>query len=387
LDNASRKAEARFFALSTLRELDRDDEFVAATRALVDEFPDSSWSEEALNNLGTYYILMNEDDFAAKSFRELYEKFPSGIRANARLNTGGIDRTGDYPETIRVFESAATAFNRSDYRPSFLCWAARARQGRQRPASRRASPAGADRLRELARATGEREADAASERASTPYCEQAGGAIAATASAIPTERLIRLLLSGLADDAINELRFAQPAGRPSTPVTPRSRGCAPQRRPSTRDYPDAAGLSPAHDVSGTGAAAGDPGHFPAHVLGLDQVLDPQGLDPYMIAADRAGVHLRSKIRSPPTPETLMQVVPAKGRQLARTLGYPFQDPDADEPEINIRLGTLYSHAWWNNSGGRIMPWRATMPARTGWSAGRRGVGARSRRVHRRHSVS
>jgi TolA-binding protein len=81
LDNASRKAEARFFALSTLRELDRDDEFVAATRALVDDFPDSSWSEEALNNLGTYYILTNEDDLAAKSFRELYEKFPSGIRA------------------------------------------------------------------------------------------------------------------------------------------------------------------------------------------------------------------------------------------------------------------------------------------------------------------
>ena len=52
-----------------------------ATRALVDEFPDSSWAEEALNNLGTYYILTNEDELAATAFRELYEKFPAGARA------------------------------------------------------------------------------------------------------------------------------------------------------------------------------------------------------------------------------------------------------------------------------------------------------------------
>ena len=36
--------------------------YVAQTRALVSEFPDDSWSEEALNNLGTHYIVTNEDD-------------------------------------------------------------------------------------------------------------------------------------------------------------------------------------------------------------------------------------------------------------------------------------------------------------------------------------
>ena len=166
LDNASRKAEARFFALSTLRELDRDDEFVAATRALVDEFPDSSWSEEALNNLGTYYILTNEDDLAAKSFRELYEKFPSGIRAeraawkygwyqvqNRRLSRDdqGVRKRRDGVQPLGL-QAVVPLLGRS-------C----ARQGRQRSSSRRASPACADRLRELVlRAPGEREADAAS---------------------------------------------------------------------------------------------------------------------------------------------------------------------------------------------------------------------------------
>ena len=35
-------------------------------------------------------------------------------------------KTEKYPETVRVFEGAAAAFPRSDYRPSWLYWAARA---------------------------------------------------------------------------------------------------------------------------------------------------------------------------------------------------------------------------------------------------------------------
>ena len=35
------------------------DQYVSLTRALVNDFPDSTWSEDALNNLGTYYIVSN----------------------------------------------------------------------------------------------------------------------------------------------------------------------------------------------------------------------------------------------------------------------------------------------------------------------------------------
>ena len=81
LDRASRKAEARFFYLSALRELHDEDRYVSLTAELVSEFPDSSWAEEALNNLGTYYIVQNDDEAASKAFKDLYDRFPTGPRA------------------------------------------------------------------------------------------------------------------------------------------------------------------------------------------------------------------------------------------------------------------------------------------------------------------
>src|SRR4029453_16532927 len=65
IETASRRAEARFFYLSALRGLGDVDESTRLTRALVDAFPDSSWSSEALNNLGTRYIVEDENDLAA----------------------------------------------------------------------------------------------------------------------------------------------------------------------------------------------------------------------------------------------------------------------------------------------------------------------------------
>jgi TolA-binding protein len=130
VDRASRKAEAKFFYLSALRGLGDPDQAADLTRALVQEFPDSSWASEALNNLGTHYILTNQDDRAAQTFRELFEKFPSGPNAERSAWKYGwwAYTTGNYAETARVFESAAAAFPRSDYRPPYLYWAARARE-------------------------------------------------------------------------------------------------------------------------------------------------------------------------------------------------------------------------------------------------------------------
>ncbi len=385
LDNASRKAEARFFALSTLRELDRDDEFVAATRALVDEFPDSSWSEEALNNLGTYYILTNEDDLAAKSFRELYEKFPSGIRAERAAWKYGWYRykTGDYPETIRVFESAATAFSRSDYRPSFLYWAARA-HGKAGN-----GPQADERLRLVQTDYGNSYYGRLASVKLTPRAEarvdavpvtRQAGAIAATASAIPTERLIRLLLAGgLYDDAINELRFAQRAWGPSTPVDATIAWVHYRKGDLRRAITLMRRAYPQH-MSSLGQ------ELPPEIL---QVIFPltywdwirkystsRGLDPYMIAALIAQEStFDPKIRSSANAWGLMQLVPPTGRQLARTLGIPrFRTPMLTNPEINIRLGTLYfsrlveqfggtyyALASYNAGENRVVRWRAERP--------------------------
>ena len=120
LERASRKAEARFFFLSALRELGNHDEYVAQTRSLVSDFPGDSWSEEALNNLGTHYIVTNEDEAAAQIFAELYEKFPTGSRAERAAWKSGwwSYRRGDYQNAVRTFESAKRACRRQRFTSS-----------------------------------------------------------------------------------------------------------------------------------------------------------------------------------------------------------------------------------------------------------------------------
>ena len=130
LDQSSRKAEARFFHLSAVRGLGQHDEAVALTRALVADFPDSTWSGDALANLGTHYIVTNQDDLAAQTFKELFDRFPEGPHAERSAWKYGwwAYTTGNYAETARVFEKAAASFPRSDYRPPWLYWSGRARE-------------------------------------------------------------------------------------------------------------------------------------------------------------------------------------------------------------------------------------------------------------------
>jgi len=105
LDRASRRAEARFFYLSSLRALGDHDEAIALTRALVAEHPDTSWAGDALNNLGTHYIVTNQDDLAAQTFRELFEKFPTGPHAERSAWKYGwwAYTIGNYAETAGRF--------------------------------------------------------------------------------------------------------------------------------------------------------------------------------------------------------------------------------------------------------------------------------------------
>ena len=135
LDHASRRAEARFFYLSAIRELGDQDQYVSLTRALVNDFPDSTWSEDALNNLGTYYIVSNEDELAAQAFKECFERFPGGQHAQRTAWKYGwwAYKTGNYAETVRVFEGAATSFPALGLSPViFVLGGARARSAGER---------------------------------------------------------------------------------------------------------------------------------------------------------------------------------------------------------------------------------------------------------------
>jgi hypothetical protein len=62
----TRLLEAQYYYLGTIRELGRLDEYQTRLRAFVAENPASPFAESALNDLGTYYILGDDDGKAAK---------------------------------------------------------------------------------------------------------------------------------------------------------------------------------------------------------------------------------------------------------------------------------------------------------------------------------
>jgi soluble lytic murein transglycosylase len=386
LERASRKAEARFFDLSALRELRRHDEYVERTRALVAEFPDSSWAEEALNNLGTHYILANEDQAAAEVFAELYEKFPSGTRAERAAWKAGwwSYKTGEYARTVEIFESAAETFPRSNYRPSFIYWAGRShgKLGEGSTADSRMRLVFTDYGNSYYGRLAERRLSRRAAR--VPVADVAVPAVsqapAATDRRPPTEDVIRLLLAnGLYDAALAELRHAQRAWGTSPVIEATMAWAYHQKGDLRRAITLMRRAYPQHRT-----AAGQ--QLPTEVL---EVIFPltywplikkhsaaRGLDPYLVAALIAQEStFDPKIRSVANAWGLMQIVPATGRRLARSLGIRrFSTPMLTNPETNIRLGTLYfsrlveqfggTHfalASYNAGENRVVRWKAERP--------------------------
>jgi soluble lytic murein transglycosylase len=385
LERASRKAEARFFYLSALRELGQHDEYVAQTRALVADFPGDSWAEEALNNLGTHHIVIDEDEEAARVFGELYEKFPTGPRSERAAWKYGwwSYRNGDHDTAVKTFESAASSFPRSDYRPSYLYWAARAhaKLGHGETAGARFrlvyNDYGSSYYGRLAQRRVER-------RPGQPEPERAVAAslqpVTSTPARPPTADRIRLLLAnGLYDPAIAELRYAQRQWGTSPAIEATIAWAYHQkgelRRAITlmrRAYPQS--------LTANGNT------LPVE---MRQVLFPlvywdlirkhanvYDLDPYVMAALIAQESTFDPgIRSVANAWGLMQVVPPTGRRLARTLGMRrFTTRTLTNPEANIRLGmlyfsqlvrrfggTYYALASYNAGENRVVRWKAERP--------------------------
>ena len=353
LENASRRAEAQFFHLSAMRGLGDHDETTRLTRALVDAFPDSSWSSEALNNLGTSYIVADEDDLAAQTFKELYEKFPSGPYAErSAWKYGWRSYTaGNYAETVRVFEGAAATFPRSDYRPAFLYWSARAREklGQREAAQARLRLVQTDYLnsyygRLASRLLPRVNAQAAQPR---PAALQSPPQAPAPASPPPTANVIRQLLSaGAYDAALEELRFAQKAWGSSPAIEATMAWVYHQRGELRRGITTMRRAYPQFLAEGGES-------LPAEVL---QVIFPltywdaikknaalYELDPYLIASlILQESNFDPAARSIANAYGLMQIVPRTGRRLATAVGIRrFNTAMLTNGDTNIRLGTLY----------------------------------------------
>src|SRR5690606_19459886 len=99
--------------------------------------PTEPLAEAALNGLATAYILANDDPAAAKVFDEMLDRFPTGSFADRASWRAGwwAYRHGNYTRAVEIFERAAAAFPRADYRPAWLYWTARARERMKQPAA------------------------------------------------------------------------------------------------------------------------------------------------------------------------------------------------------------------------------------------------------------
>ena len=347
IDKASRQGEALFFYAVATRELGDDAEYMRTVRRIVAEFPDQSWAEEALNNLASHYIVRNDDEAADATFREMYEKYPTGHYAERAAWKIGwwAYKNGSYAETIRVFESAAAHFPRSDYRPSWLYWCGRAPQRRLI-------------------------VDTPADDASLP-----------DAPLPPNEHIVRALLGlELYDQAIDELHYAQKAWG-DVPAIQATLAWIYNRRGDLRAGINAMKRAYPQYMAAGGEKLPTPLMkvlFPVNYWPLiRRYSEEHQLDPFMIAALIAQESTFTvDVRSAANAYGLMQLLPSTGRQYARSLRLPrrFSISMLTTAETNVRMGTAlfadlvrqfggahYALASYNAGENRVARWISERP--------------------------
>jgi soluble lytic murein transglycosylase len=362
------QSEAQYFYLTAIRELGREDEYLSLARTFVNTYADRPLAEQTLNELGTYFILKNDDGRAAEVFTELVRRFPLGTfadRANWKAGWWAY-KSGNYPETVRLFEAAAVTLRRADYRPSWLYWAARSRAAlgefdaamtgyRQVIADYRNSYYGREAARaiaalpaELTVKTGAKPAPAGPRASAPPAVANANATIALKPGDPPAnaEVIRALLAAGLYDDAIGELRVAQ-REQGASPLIDATMAYALNRRGELR--PAVTAMRRAYPQFM--AQGGE--NLPPSILRVIFPLDywdlirrhaaARKLDPHLMAALIAQEStFDADIRSVANAWGLMQIIPATGRRYAQTLGIrPFRTDRLTDPETNVRIGMAY----------------------------------------------
>jgi len=367
---ASRQAEALFFYAASLRDLDEREEYVRTMRRIAAEFPTDPWAEDALDDLGTSYLVHDEDDRADEIFRELYARFPTGRhgeRAAWKIGWRAYKR-GDLAEAARVFDRAAGDFPRSDYRPMWLYWSGRAyaRLDRSDLAAARFALAVADYANSyygrLARKRLEEQglrppvrrlvvdvvgpADAAGGDPPRP----------AVPALPPTEGTIRALLAlGLYDQAVDELRYAQAVWGTSPAIEAtlawtlwqQARGeKGMDRLTRARAAMNAMKRAYPHYL----AAGGE--DLPAELLRIifplaywDEIRKyaaAYNLDPYLAAALVAQEStFVPDVRSYANAWGLTQLLPSTARQYAKVVNLRYTPKVLTDPDANLRIGLAY----------------------------------------------
>lgn len=360
LNDEELEAEARYFYVSAIGELGDRKTYVTEARELIKDFPTSEWAAETLNSLASHYLVVDEDAEADVVFRELAQRFPRHRYAERAAWKAGWTayRSRRFDEAIKLFETAAAAFPRADYRPSWLYWAGRSR----------------DQLNDTATANeryrlvvadyqhsyyGRLAASLLTTRRQ-PVLPRTAAPVAAAITTLkvpPTEALIRELTAlQLYDDALREVQYAQ-----------RVWGDSAQLQATTAWIRHRQGLGlRAQDRFNAmrGAITLMRRAYPQFLAAGGEVLPPDvlqiifpldywpliqkysklhGLDPYLITALMAQEStFTAEIRSSANARGLMQLMPGTGRIYARKLGMKgFSTASLFQPDTNVRLGTQY----------------------------------------------
>ena len=363
LTTGARQAEARFFYLMSQRGLRNDDVFEQLVRALARDFPDSTWAEESLNNLATFYIQHDRDGEADAVLRDMYARFPRGRYAERAAWKAGWTsyRNGDMSEAVRYFESGAASFPRSDYRPSWLYWSGRAREnmGDNPGALTRYQLTIVDyrntyygRLAEDAL----RRHDASLVAGRLVFVPPEASIGDEDEYFPPTEDTIRTLLAaGLYEPAVKELEFARAKWDDSPAITATLAWANKQMAASesgTSQFTLARGSITLMKRAYPQFMASGGEHLPREILTtifplqywdlIKKNAAEQQLDPYLVAALMAqeSTFVRD-IKSHAGAYGLMQMMPPTGRQYARKLKLRYSLRLLTTPETNIKMGTMY----------------------------------------------
>jgi len=347
--------EAEFYALGALRGLGRYESYIARVRTFVSRHPSHPLAERALNELGTHYIIEDEDAEAAGVFADLYARAPEGRYAERAAWKAGwwAYKTGEYRAAIRLFESAAVTFPRADYRPWWLYWAARSydRLGERDAAVDafrrvivfyRNSYYGRAASRELTRL------GIAADTAVSPTSAIGVSVLDLEPGEPPAEApLIRALVeAGLYGDAVHEIEYIE-RRTGSSPLLQATRAWALMRAGELRPAITAMRRAYPEFMAAGGEA------LPVEILRVIFPIDygdliasearDRRLDPFLMTALVAQEStFQADVRSAANAWGLMQILPATGQRIAPDAGIRrFNASMLTDPTTNVRIGMTY----------------------------------------------
>ncbi len=343
----SQAEEAGFYYATAVGGLGDRNEYARLARRFADDHPASPLAEELLNNLATAFIIADEDPRADAIFRLMIDRYPGGRFTERAFWRSGwwAYRAGRFKEAAMLFDRGAAQFPRSDYRPAWLFWSGRAwgQAGNAALAAERLTLTATDyhniyygrlALRRLGAGT-----------KTAPPVRPTLSTDGTPPPAFATLDQVALLIgAGLNQEALNELQYAQRMWG-SSPALTATIALVHHRLGNLR-----LGINAMKRAYPQWMAAGGE----TLPLAIQKIVFPldywpllqkhaaaRGLDPYLVAALVAQEStFDPAIRSSANAIGLMQVLPATGRQWARTLGIAkFSAARLTEPETNVRIGT------------------------------------------------